>query len=175
MKILLVLLLATTSVFAQTDCEDFLQLLGRREINEHVVAFKRECGPFEESFNTDANSKTLTSLEKGISITMVNTAKDQSVTPKYEVFIVELTSFTGKGGYKEEWPFGFKMGMDHKMVKKHIKGLKDVTYDKSDIGRKRSYFNYTGKVNDSVKDRQVRVYVSQYDGTSITSLRMRLK
>ena len=175
MKLLLPLLLIATSTFAQTDCEDFMQLLGRREINEHVIAFKEQCGPFEESFNTDGNSKTLSSLEKGISITMVNTAKDQSVTPKYEVFLVELTSFTGKGGYKDEWPFGFQMGMDYKMVKKHIKHLKDVTYEKSDLSRKRSYFNYTGKVNDSVKDREVRVYVSQYDGTSITSLRLRLK
>ncbi len=175
MKFLLTLLFLPATLFAQEPCDDLMRLLGRRDINEHVVAFLDKCGPFEATISPDAGTKTLTSLEKGITITLINRESDKSVTPKYEVFTIELTSFTGKGGFKGNLPLGFEMGMDYKMVKNHIKKSDYMTYDRSETGIRRSYTNYSGPINDAVKDRQVRIYISQYDGRTITTFRMRLK
>lgn len=175
MKLLIPLLFFSSTLFAQSSCEDFLDLMGRREISEQVKQFRIACGPFDETISPDGNSKTLTSLEKGITLTFVNYESEKSSTPKYEVFTVELTSFSGKGGYKGELPFEFDMGMDYKLVKNHIKQLADVEYDRSDIGKRRSYFNYTGPINDLAKGKKIRVYISQYDGRTITTMRLRLK
>ncbi|MCB9204145.1 MAG: hypothetical protein H6603_04120 [Flavobacteriales bacterium] len=160
---------------AQEPCEDFLNLMGRREISQQVADFRKACGPFDETISPDGQTKTLTSLEKGITITFVNYDQDKSNTPKYEVFTIELTSFTGKGGYKGKLPLGFEMGMDPFMVKKHIKDSKDLSYDRSEVGIRRSYTNYSGPINDATEGRQLRVYVSQYDKKTIDIMRLRLK
>ena len=175
MKILLPLLLISSSLFAQNTCEDFLNLMGRREISQQIQEFREECGPFNEEISPDGQTKTLTSLEKGITITFVNYEKNKASTPKYEVFTIELTSFTGKGGYKGKLPLGFDMGMDPFMVKKHIKNSKDMSYDRSEVGIRRSYTNYSGPINDVTEGRQLRVYVSQYDKRTISIMRLRLK
>ena len=174
MKFLIPLLLITSSLFAQAPCEDFFRLIGQRDINESVVAFQKNCGPFDEEISEDGSNKTWISKEKGITLTFVNREDDKFSLPKYELLTIELTSFTGKGGYKGEWPLGFMLGMDYKMVKDHIKSLNDVNYERGDIGKRRSYFTYTGPTNDAAKDRKIKVYVSQYDGTTITTLRLRL-
>lgn len=175
MKFLLPLLLVTTSLFAQNPCEDFLALIGQRDIHKSVIDFKENCGPFEEKIEWDGMSKTWTSKEKGIIVTLVNRAKDHTGVTKFEVMSVELRTFTDKGGYKGEFPLGFRMGMDYKMVKDHIKSMKEVQYERNELGKKRSYFTYTGAPSSALQDRQIKVYISQYDGKSITSMRMRLK
>jgi hypothetical protein len=57
---------------AQEPCEDFLNLMGRREISQQIADFRKACGPFDETISPDGQTKTLTSLEKGITITFVN-------------------------------------------------------------------------------------------------------
>ena len=175
MRFLFPLVLLTTSLFAQNSCEDFLVLLGQREIHKSVIEFQENCGPFEESISSDGMSKTWVSEKNGIELTLVNRAKDQFALPKFEVMTVELRSFTNDGGFNGQLPLGFKLGMDYKMVKNHIMELKSVDFEKKDLSKKRSSFTYTGSPNAALKNRQIKVYVSQFDGQSITSLRMRLK
>lgn len=175
MKLLTPLLFLTSSLLAQNPCEDFLVLIGQRDINETVMAFSKNCGPFEETIAQDGMSKTWTNKEKGMELTFVNRATDQFVLPKFEVMMVELTSFTDKGGYKADFPFGFKLGMDNRMVRAHIEQLTSVDFDKKDLGAKGSSFTYTGSPNTLLAGRQINVSISQFDGRTITSMRLRLK
>lgn len=175
MRLTILLILASIASQAQNNCEDFLTLMGQRDISQVMIDFKEQCGPFEETFADDKSTKSWTSLEKGIDITFINREEDKAALPKYEVLTIELTSFTSQGGYKGKLPLGFEMGMDWKMVRDHIKKSKEMTYDRSEVGIRRSYTNYSGPINDVVKDRKLRVYVSQYDGRSITIMRLRLK
>ena len=174
MKLLLTILCFSASFNVQNPCEDFLRLIGQRDIHQGVIDFRKNCGPFDETISEDGLTKTWTSKETGVTLTFINREDDKFALPKYELFTIELTSFTGKGGYKGEWPFGFLMGMDYKMVKDHIKSLNDVVYERGDLGRRRSYFTYTGPTNQAAQERKVKVYVSQYDGRTITTIRLQL-
>ena len=175
MKLLTPLLFLTSSLLAQNPCEDVLVLIGQRDINETVMAFSKNCGPFEETIAQDGMTKTWTNKQKGMELTFVNRAKDQYVLPKFEVLMVELTSFTNEGAYKGEFPFGFKLGMDHKMVKDHIEQLTSVDFDKKDLSRTSSIFTYTGSPSSVLQNCQIRVSISQVDGKTITSMRLSLK
>ncbi|MFT4982660.1 MAG: hypothetical protein ACI9UR_002536 [Bacteroidia bacterium] len=175
MKLILPLLLITSTLFAQTPCEDFLVLVGQRDINKTVTDFQGNCGPFEESISQDGTSKTWKSKEKGVEITFVNRANDKFALPKFEVMMIELRAFTDKGGFKGKFPFGFTLGMDSKMVKNHIMELKSVSYEKKYLSKKTSSFTYTGSPNSALQNRQIKVYISQFDGKTITSIRLRLK
>lgn len=135
----------------------------------------KECGPFEESVTIGGDSKTYLSEEKGIQLTFVNREVNKANLPKYELLNVELTTFTEKGGFKDELPFGLQMGMDHKLLKEHIKQMKDVSYEKKNLSKKSSSFTYTGALSSALHDRQLRVMITQFDGNSITAVRMRLK
>lgn len=175
MKFIVSLFFVTSVVFAQSACEDFMTLLGQRDINSLVVDFRENCGPFEETISEDGMTKTWSSKEKGIEITFVNRAKDQFALPKFEVMMLELTSFTNSGGYKQDFPFGFKMGMDHKMVKSHIEQLKSVIFEKKNLGKTSSSFVYTGSPNSALQNRQIKVSIVQFDGKNISAMRLRLK
>jgi len=175
MKILLPFLVLTSTVFAQTNCSELLPLFGQRDISKNIQTYLQECGPFEESVTIGGDSKTYISEVKGIQLTFVNRELKSTSLPKYELLSIELTTFTDTGGFKEELPFGLKMGMDHKMVKEHIKQLKDVYYEKKNLSKKSSSFTYTGSMNPNLHDRQLRVMITQFDGSSITAVRMRLK
>lgn len=175
MKFLLPLLLFSTTVLAQTDCSDFLRLFGERDISEKMQTYLKECGPFEESITIGGDSKTYISTEKGVQLMFVNRESKKAGLAKFELLSVELTTFTNDGGYKLELPFGMQLGMDHKLLKEHIKQLKDVFYEKKDLGKKSSSFTYTGALSSKLHDRQLRVMVTQFDGSSITAVRMRLK
>ncbi|MDC0304096.1 hypothetical protein OAL15_03695 [Flavobacteriales bacterium] len=175
MNYLIPLLLCANSVFNQDPCNDFLMLMGQRDTHNTVIDFKEKCGPFEEKIELDGMSKTWTSEEKGIIITLVNRAKNHSGITKFEVMSVELRSFTNKGGFKGDFPFGFRLGMDHKMVKCRIMELKSVDYEKKKLTKKSSSFTYTDSPNSALQNRQIKIYVSQFDGRSISSIRLRLK
>jgi hypothetical protein len=175
MKLLVVQLLFATSLFAQDPCEDFLVLLGQRDIYKVLTDFNQNCGPFVETMETDGMSKTWSNPEKGIIITFINRAAEKHALPKFEVMMVELTAFTNQGGYKGNWPFGFSMGMDHKMVKSHITQLKSVSFEKRDLSKTNSTFVYTGSANAVLGGRQVKVSVLQFDGNTISSMLLRLK
>lgn len=175
LRLILPLLLLSATLSFQSNCTDLLTLFGERDISAKVQTFLRECGPFEESVTIGGDSKTYISEEKGIQLMFVNRELKSTSLPKYELLSIELTAFTDKGGYKEEFPFGLKMGMDHKMVKEHIKQLKDVYYEKKNLSKKSSSFTYTGLMNPNLHNRQLRVMITQFDGNSITAIRMRLK
>ncbi len=174
MKLLLPLLLFTSTLFAQDPCDDFLKIIGQGDVSQAVVDFIENCGPFEEVID-DGNTKSYISDEKGISINFINRAKNESELPKFEVVTIELESSTGLGGYKGEWPFGLKKDMDYKMIRSHVKKLKDVDYERGELGRSRSYFTYTGPTNQAAQERKVKVYIEQYHGTTVTSMRLRLQ
>lgn len=175
MKLLLPLLLFSSTVFAQTNCDDFLPLFGQRDVSETIQTYLKECGPFEESITIGGDSKTYISEEKGIQLTFVNREMSKASLSKFELLSVELTTFTDKGGFKEKLPFGLKMGMDHKLVKEHIKQMEEVSFEKKNLSKKSSSFTYTGALSTKLHDRQLRVMITQFDGSSITSVRMRLK
>jgi len=175
MKLLLPFLLLTNSLFAQTDCTAFLKIIGQRDISQAVIDLKENCGPFIETVSSDGKTKTYTSEEKGIELFFINRAKDSFSLPKFEVLTIELNSFTNKGGYKEEFSFGFTLGMDYKMVKEHIAQLKDVDYEKKNLGKKHSVFTFTGWTNTAAQGREIRVSISQFDGKNITSMRITLR
>lgn len=162
-------------MFGQTASVDALELLSQRDISESLIEFNKNYGPFDEVIDSDGMSKTWTNKVKGIELTFINRARDQFALPKFEVLMVELTSFTNEGGYKEEFPFGFKLGMDSKMVKTQIEQLNSVDFDKKDLGKTSSSFTYTGSPNSALQNRQIRVSISQIDGKTITSMRLRLK
>lgn len=168
-------LLLSVGLNAQNTCEDFLVLVGQRDIYKTMTDFRENCGPFEEVLSEDGSSKVWKNEEKGIEITFVNRVSDRFALPKFEVMMVELKAFTDKGGYKQEWPFGFKLGMDHKMVKAHIQELESVNYDKKYLEKTRSSFDYTGAPNSNLGNRQIRVSILQVDGNTITSMILRLK
>jgi hypothetical protein len=174
MKILLPFLLITSTLYAQNQCTDFLNLIGQRDISEEVNSFKENCGKLDEKVSSDKKTKTWSSDENGIKLTFINRAKNQIESPKFEVSVIELESSTGLGGYKGEWPFGFKKDMDYKMIKDHVKQLKNVVYERGGLGRSRSYFTYTGPTNQAAQERKVKVYVEQYHGTAVTSMRLRM-
>ncbi len=175
MKLLLPLLLLGYSVFGQTTCDDFLILMGQRDINENIQSYQKLCGPFSEVIAQDGMSKTWTNDEKGIKLVFANHAKDKFALPQFELMSIELSAFTNEGGFTGTWPFGFKLGMDAKMVKSHIMQLKSVDFEKRDLSKKFSSFTYTGAPNSALQNRQIRVYISQFDGKTITSMRLRLK
>jgi hypothetical protein len=175
MKLILPLLFIASSLFAQNPCEDFLVLMGQRDIHKSVVEFRENCGPFEESVSQDGISKTWKSEEKGVEITFVNRVNDKFALPKFEVMMIELRAFTDKGGFKGNFPFGFTLGMNSKMVKNHVMELKSVSYEKKLLSKSTSSFTYTGSPNSALKKRQIKVYISQFDGETITSLRLRLR
>ena len=175
MKLLFVQLLFATSLFAQDPCEDFLVLLGQRDIYKVLIDFNQNCGPFIETVETDGMSKTWSNAETGIMITFVNRAADKHALPKFEVMMVELTAFTDQGGYKGNWPFGFSLGMDHKMVKSHIVQLKSVSFEKRDLSKTSSTFIYNEPTNSALGNREVKVSVLQFDENTISSMLLRLK
>lgn len=172
-RLLLILLFPITAI--GQNCDDFLSIIGQRDIAAEVISFQKNCGPFEEKISSGKKTKTWTSKEKGIIISFINRAKDEFALPKFEVFTIELESSTSLGGFKGEWPFGFKQNMDYKMVKDHVKKLEDVDYEKRDLGRVRSYFTYTGPTNQAAQERKVKVYIEQYHGTAVTSMRLRVQ
>ncbi|MCF8276554.1 MAG: hypothetical protein K9J17_07450 [Flavobacteriales bacterium] len=174
MKFLIPLLLISSIARGQGQ-SDFLEILALRDIDGKLSKLKSEHGPFEERIATDGMTKTWSNEEKGIEVTFINRAKDRFALPKFEVMMVELTAFTDKGGYKDEFPFGFQMGMDHKLVKEHIQELKSIDFDKKDLSKTSSSFTYTGSPNSALQNRQIRVSISQVDGNTITSMRLRLK
>ncbi len=173
--IILPFLFFTSSLYPLNPCEDFLLLLGQRDISKDVSRFIENCGPFEEQVSSDFATKTLTNEQKGIEITMINQVDDPNSLARYEVFMIELTAFTDDGGFKGNWPFGFQMGMDNKLVKKYIESLKSVTFNKKNLSKKSSSFTYTGAPNAALADRQIKVSIFQFDGKTITSMRLRLK
>lgn len=175
MRTLLLLTLISSTAMAQNRCEDFLSLIGQRDISQALIDFQKNCGPFEETVSQDGMGKTWSSKENGVEVSFINRAKDKFALPQFEVMMVELTAFTNEGGYKGTWPFGFDMGMDHKMVKDHITQLKSVDFDKKDLSKTSSSFTYTGSPNSALQDRQIKVSISQFDGKTISSIRMRLK
>jgi hypothetical protein len=148
--------------------------LGERDINETVLALKKECGPFVESTSGDGLSRIWTNQKNGITIGFVNRNTNPSALPKFEVLSVELTSFTDSGGYKREFPFGFKMGMDSRMVRAHIMQMESISYERKDLGSTMSSFTYTGTVNATAKGRKVKVYVIQEKGSTISAIRLLL-
>lgn len=149
--------------------------MGQREISTDFTHFIENCGPFEERISNDFTTKTLTNEEKGIEITMINQVDDPNSLARYEVFMIELAAFTDDGGFTGNWPFGFHLGMDSKMVKKQIESLKSVTLSKKNLSKKSSSFTYTGAPNSALADRQIKVSIFQFDGKTITSMRLRLK
>ena len=175
MKFLVPLLLITTSLFAQNPCEDFMNLMGRSESSEQHKEFLSACGSYEETVSSDGQSKTLTSIENGITITLANSQKDKSVASEYQVSVIELNSSSGSGGYKGKLPLGFDLNMDPFAVRDLIKKNKDLSYDRSEVGLRRSYTNYSGPVNDVLQDKELRIYVSQYDKKSINIFRIRVR
>jgi len=172
--IILPFLIFASSLYPLNPCEDFLLLIGQREISTDFTHFIENCGPFEEQISNDFATKTLTNEEKGIEITMTNQVEDPNSLAKYEVFMIELTAFTDEGGFKGNWPFGFLLGMDSKLVKKHIESLNSVTFHKKDLSKKSSSFTYTGAPNSALAERQIKVSIFQFDGKTITSMRLRL-
>ena len=175
MRLILLFAFTTTTAFGQVKCTDFFTILGQREISEKFQNYLKACGPFEENKTIDGLTKTITSDEKGIQIMLINRATDKTESAKFEVLSIELKSFTDKGGYKDELPFGFTMGMDHKLVKAHIETLENVEFDKKDLTKKSSSFTYSGSRHSGFFGKKAKVYVTQYDGKSITSMRMRVK
>lgn len=168
-------LLISVGLNAQNTCENYLVLLGQRDIYKTMTDFRENCGPFEEIVSEDGSGKVWKNEEKGIEITFVNRVRDKFALPKFEVMMVELKAFTDKGGYQQEWPFGFKLGMDHKMVKAHIQQLESVNYDRKHLGKTRSSFDYTGSPNAKLGNRQIGVSILQVDGSTISSMILRLK
>lgn len=168
------LLLISSSLLAQNPCADFLNVLGERDINEAVTVLKQNCGPFVENTSDDGMSRTWINQKNGITIGFVNRNSNPAALPKFEVLSVELTSFTDSGGYKLEFPFGFKMGMDSRMVRAHIMQLADISYDRKDLGLTMSSFTYTGTVNATAKGRKVKVYVIQEKGSTVSAIRLLL-
>ncbi len=150
-------------------------LLGRSDINQAVTDFAQNCGTYVEIFSEDMTTKSWVIEETGIEITFMNRARDSFAQPKFEVFMIQIRAFTGQNGYKGAWPFEFKTDMSHKTVKDHIKQLKDAKYENKDMSKKRSIFTYTGYANPDAQGRDIRVSLSQHDGNSISSMRLRLK
>lgn len=175
MRFLLPLLLSTSSIFAQTNCQDFFALLGERDVSEKVQHFLSDCGPFEETPINVEDSKTLVNKEKGIQIMFINREPEDSSLPKYEVLSIKLSTFTIEGGYTGEIPFGFVAEMDYRLVQAHIMGLEDVYYEKEDLSKESSAFTYTGAKNPKLQGKKVKVYISQFDENAISYLRMRVK
>lgn len=171
MKFLIPLLFITSTLMAQNPCEDFLPLFGRTDKSQQLVSLRKECGPFEESISNDGSTKTWTCKERGIEITF----SDDDTNPEFVVTAIELTVSTSKGGYDSKLPFGFEKDMTYKMAKNHIKASKDLTYDRSDLGIDRSYTYYTGPINDASEGKRIRVYLAQYRGRNISTLRMNLR
>lgn len=160
--------------FAQVACEDFIAIIGRHDHDESVVAFNNDCGPFVETISSDNATKTWKSNEKGITLTFTNSTTDPDSKPKFELTTVELSSTTSKGGYTGQLPFGLKKEMDAHMISDHIKNLKYMEYTNRDLGISRSYFTYFGPINDATEGKQIKIYLEQYKGAGITSMRLKL-
>jgi len=157
------------------NCSDFLELIAQRDIYQTLTEFRNNCGPFEEAVSKDGMTKTWSQEKNGIKVIFINQAKDQFTLPQFEVIMVELTAFTDSGGYKQDFPFGFQLGMDYKMVKDHILKLESVDFEKRNLGKTSSSFTYTGSSNTALENRQIKVSIVQFDGKTISSMRFRLK
>jgi len=174
MKTLFALFLLPAVLMAQTPCEDFLAIIGRHDHDESVVAFKNDCGPFVETISSDNATKTWKSNEMGVTLTFTNSSTDPAAKANFELTTVELSSTTSKGGYTGQLPFGLKKEMDAHMISDHIKTLKYMEYTNRDLGISRSYFTYFGPINDASEGKQIKIYLEQYKGAGITSMRLKL-
>ena len=173
MKYLLLLLLFTTSLLAQEPCDDFLSIMGQQVNSQPIVDFQKNCGPFEEKISSDGNSRTWTSKEKGMELTFTKDVKSESGELVLSVILLE--SSTSKGGFTGSLPFGLAKEMDAHAISKHIKKRKDMEYTNRELGISRSYFTYTGKINEVTEGKKIKIYLEQYRGTGITSMRLRLR
>lgn len=174
MKTLLALILFPTILLAQTPCEDFLAIMGRNDYDESLVTFKNDCGPFLETIASDNRTKTWKSNEKGITLTFTNSTTDPASKPKFELTTVELSSTTSKGGYTGQFPFGLKKEMDAHQISDHIKNTKYMEYTNRELGMARSYFTYTGEINEVTAGKKIKVYLEQYNAAGIATMRLKL-
>ena len=175
MKLLVTLLFIGSTTVAQNPCEDFLQLMGRTDNSEQLQSFRSDCGPFEESVSSDKASKTWLCKERGVEITFTKDVSSKSAPEEYSVTTITITTASSEGGYAGKLPFGFEKDMTYKMAKNHIKASENLTYDRSDLGIDRSYTYYTGPINDASEGKRIRVYLAQYRGRNIATLRMQLR
>jgi len=173
MKYLLPLLLFTSSLFAQESCDDFLSIMGQLDNSQTVMDFQKNYGPFEEKVSSDRKTKTWISKEKGMEITFTNDGKSESA--EFVLTVILLESSTSKGGFTGQLPFGLEKEMDAHAISKHIKKRKDMEYTNRELGISRSYFTYTGKINEVTEGKKIKIYLEQYRGTGITSMRLTLR
>lgn len=173
MKTLLALILFPTILLAQTPCEDFLAVIGRSDISQTVIDFQTNCGPFEETVSDDGSTKTWKSKKKGITVTFTKDVKSGS--DEFLLSEVFLESSTSKGGYTGQLPFGLKKEMNAHDISKHIKKRTDMEYTDRELGISRSYFTYVGEINEVTEGRSIKIYLEQYRGSGITSMRLTLK
>lgn len=167
--------LLITPLLAQEPCEDFLGIIGRSDLDERLVAFQNDCGPFKETISSDKQTKTWKSNEKGISLTFANSEADKSATPNFELVTIELSTTTSKGGYTGQLPFGLRKEMNAHQISDHIKKTEDMEYTNRELGLSRSYFTYVGKINEVTAGKEIKIYLEQYKASGITTMRLRLR
>lgn len=173
MRLILPLLLCASAVLAQTPCEDFLAIIGHSDIGQMAIDFQTNCGPFDETVSDDGITKTWKSKKKGVTVTF--TKDIRSGSDEFLLSEVLLESSTSKGGYTGQLPFGLKKEMDAHDISKHIKKRTDMEYTDHELGISRSYFTYIGKINEVTEGRSIKIYLEQYRGSGITSMRLTLK
>ena len=173
MRLTVLFLLVSLSLHAQNICDDFLKLMGQSDNAQVVLDFKENCGPFDESVSSDSKTKKWKSKVKGIEITFAN--DDAADNPEYKLSVVLLESSTNKGGYTGQLPFGLNQEMDAHEISKHIKKAENMEYTNRELGISRSYFTYVGPINEVTEGKKIKIYLEQYRGSGITSMRLRLR
>ncbi len=173
MKYLIPFLLFSTSLFAQESCDDFLSIMGQHDKSQIALEFQKNCGPFVEKMSSDGKTMTWKSNEKGIEITFTNDGSSES--SEFVLSVIELEISTSKGGFAGQLPFGLEKEMDAHAISKHIKKRNDMEYTNRELGISRSYFTYVGEINKVTEGKKIKIYLEQYRGTGITSMRLRLR
>ena len=173
MKMIAFFVLGWLNLQAQNPCDDFLNIIGQQYDSQIVTDFQENCGPFDESISSDGKTKTWKSKEKGMEITFTNEAR--SASTEFVLSVILLESSTSKGGFTGELPFGLKKEMDAHMISKHIKNTEHMEYTNRELGISRSYFTYVGPINDVTEGKRIKIYLEQYRGSGITSMRLTLR
>lgn len=173
MKLTVLFILISFNVYAQDGCDDFLKIIGHRDESPIVATFQENCGPFQESISSDGKTKTWKSNEKGMEITFTNEAR--SDVSEFVLSVILLESSTSKGGFTGQLPFGLKKEMDAHDISKHIKKTENMEYTNRELGISRSYFTYVGPINAVTEGKKIKIYLEQYRGAGITSMRMTLR